>query len=414
MICIDYLYDKSTHAHILDNRYIITGHLSYKTYFNGFIAPNIVDDEHHYYDGVWSNDKIYDKGTGHNSAINDVYNFERSFPSWWGDVTNSNDKVVFIGSFSGIWGHFITDSIRMLWFLSTKEFKEKYKDYRLVYTAWHNFELKGPFKRALELIGIDTNNLFEVKNITNFKEIIVPDSSFVHDIGEDKACFYRDYIATIEQIIQGVELKSLPMYGKIYYSCSKKKHGSSIGEEKIEKFLKRQGFLIVYPEEHTLDEQIIMMQNCKVFASTDGSSMHNCVFCNPETTLLIIPRGPYSSGYQDALNYVKDFNIYYIDSSLSILTDSYPYCGPFYYYVSDNLLSFFNLAREKKYIEHNFYDIKKYIEKSLYGSRSNSFMCNYKHCELFFHYYSLYIKTTKKYMIYKLIKKIKSLFNRKK
>ena len=117
MVNLSYLYSSSKHEHIIHkSNFVAKNHLSYSVYRDGIIMTRYKDFDNHDYDGVWSKNRVYDKTSGHNATINDIYNFTRIFPNV--KVKQSNDKVIFIGNFSTCWGHFITDSIRHLWFFA--------------------------------------------------------------------------------------------------------------------------------------------------------------------------------------------------------------------------------------------------------------------------------------------------------
>ena len=107
-----------------------------------------------------------------------------------------------------------------------------------------------------------------------------------------------------------------------------------------------------------------VLYNCKSFASTIGSCSHNVIFLQPDVEVILIPRANYLTGYQLALDEVKPLHITYVDSSLSVFVDQKaPWGGPFFYYVSDQLLNYFKIApvHSKKYWKKNFCDFDNYI-----------------------------------------------------
>ena len=79
----------------------------------------------------------------------------------------------------------------------------------------------------------------------------------------------------------------------------------------------------------------------------------------------------------------------YIDSSLSIFTNESPYKGPFYYYVSEELLNFYHEDKPKNYIKSNFYDLDKYIKNGIFGNSTNKYYSIEAHYVKFVQYYSL-------------------------
>lgn len=375
VINLDHMFDnrKNEYDYLFNRQqYIINNELSYKAVKKGILFPHRRDPD--YNCGVWDCERTkLDIFTGTGSVINNNAFFPGNAV-----VKNSKEKVIFIGAFSGIYGHFITDSFRYLWFLKSKYYND-FKDYKLVYYIWSNYKMIGNYKRLLELAGLNTDDLIEICEPTQFEEIIVPDPSFTDNPEIPTKCFSKEYLDTINNIKANV-LENFDVcnpkynYNKIYLSFSKFKNRTAIGEKKLEKFFKDRGFKIIYPEKYTIDEQIAMMINCETLASTDGSLLHNCVFMNDNKNLIIIPRGSYTTSYQDALNYLRDYKCVYVDSSLSFLISKTAKAnGPFYFYISEEMYDYFLLSLPKDYLKKNFNDAKKYVRRALKEAQYTNF-----------------------------------------
>ena len=131
-------------------------------------------------------------------------------------------------------------------------------------------------------------------------------------------------------------------YNKIYFSYSKSSKAKTTGEDKLEKYFESKGYKVIYPERHSLDEQLNILVNCESFASTVGSCSHSSVFLRDNTEVILIPRASYMNSYQLALDQVHNLMVSYIDSSFSVFTLPSPWSGSFLFFISSNLRKFFN------------------------------------------------------------------------
>jgi hypothetical protein len=251
----------------------------------------------------------------------------------------------------------------------------------------------------LELLGINVSNVSFITKDTLVKQVIVPDSCFFYsgeslEIPFSTFIQYSDeYVELINKLKQQFTDNKDGAYEKIYYSYSRYKknkgYKKTFGEEKLEKFFKDQGYRIVHPQDYSLDEQLQMLANCKFFASTEGSVSHNSVFLNDGCQIIIIPRGPYFSGYQQSIDTIGSHDIYYIDAALSAFTSKAgPWSGPNYYYVSEELMSFFGLSEEEKqkYRKNNFRDMRAYLKYSFINLGGRNYYTNNVYSEKFLYY----------------------------
>jgi hypothetical protein len=267
--------------------------------------------------------------------------------------------------FHSTWGHAITDNIRRLWFLKSDDFKSHFKNYPLVYllcTKREIFTLESykNFRRLLEILEVDVDNLKLIEQPTHFNKIILPDESFY---GSRE--FTAEYLEAIECIRNFALKNQTPTSSKkIYYL-----HGMrQTGEEHLAEYFKSKGYEIIRPEKLTLDEQLNILINCESFASTIGSSSHNSVFMRNGQEAIFIPRGvrSFSNNYQLALNQVNSINANYINSTLSIFGDWY---NNIFYIVSPQLRRFFGDKCED-YEEEDLKAFLQYVKNSLSRGRS--------------------------------------------
>lgn len=291
--------------------------------------------------------------------------------SWNGEKFDSNhaidrnETVVYCGSFSHIWGHILTDCIRLLWFLKSDEFKEKYGQCKLVYLPMPKFMWFDSFKSFLSVLGFSYEQFTPITEITRFKKIILPDESFFFDENDSVRYWTKEYQSMIDCVRDwGRQHKKETGIDKIFFSYTK---SNVYGMKNLENFFKVQGYKIIHPENYTFAEQINLLLNCKCLASPEGSCSHNSMFMEDGADLIIIPRGSYITGYQLAINDMSKLNVNWIDSSLSI-TERVPekWCGPFYFYVSENLMRFFNYTpKEKAFWKKNLKGFRHYFYQSV-------------------------------------------------
>ena len=386
MIDVSLLFDPNEHSGLSNDTNHDKKNLGYTIFNNAMIIPPKKINET-WIGGVFINKQIIEH------TIAPHYNCEKTTNYVDNDNFVVEENVIYIGNFVKCWGHFITDCIRYMWFVLKQT---NFVSWKLAYIEDDSFQLCGNYLRLLELLGIDKRRLLKVSKPTIFKKCLVPDPSFYFNSNDNKYFYNKEYQLTINKIKSAWNVNDKERDLKIYYSYSsfvKNKHGikKQFGEEKLESFFKNEGFLIIKPEKLSLDEQLELLSRCCIFASTEGSSSHNTIFLPKNSKAIIIPRGPYQSGYQDALNHAGDCDIIYIDSSLSVLTNSdCPWSGPFYYFISDELLSFFNRSKKGNYLRDNFRDIKKYLNYGLSLKRSNSYAADNVYSKKLFGYLSEY------------------------
>ena len=296
-------------------------------------------------------------------------------------IQSCNETVIYIGMFYHVWGHVITDNLRRLWFLKSEDFKNQFKDYPLVYVLWggerFSIENQNNFRRLLEILEVDVDNLRLIDQPTKFKEIILPDESFYCDTEAIRNSneynlaytdnwtrrFTNEYRETIERIRDfALKNRTPTSIKKVYYFYGRRQ----FGEERLAEYFKSKGYEIINPANLTLDEQLNFMINCESFASTVGSSSHNLIFLRDNVEAILIPRFNFVSGYQRALDQVHPLNINYIDSTFSIFNRGH---NSFFYLISEPLQRFFG-DKFDSYTDEDFTSFLDYVKDMLCKGRS--------------------------------------------
>lgn len=263
------------------------------------------------------------------------------------DIRQSNNTIIFIGTFYSLWGHAITDSIKKLWFLFTEEGKILLKNGAKIGFIFHD---KGDSYtlNVIEKTGINLNDIIEIKEPTQFKNVYIPDNSIIYNPKDETRYFTKEYVEIINRIIncysQTYNFKVEEQYEKVYFSRRKIfQNGRDWGENNIERIFRNLGYKIMYPEKLSFFKQIHILRNCSHFATTEGSISHTTIFCKPHTKIELIRKCNRLNFHQLMINEAAQLDVTYIDANKSVIVDeSMPLNGPFYLCITKELKRFYN------------------------------------------------------------------------
>ena len=374
----DLLYDKEFYGDTFYVNHFVDKKLTFRVIENGYILPFTPANEGGVFDSTGNHVKgstitnhyAFDPNT-HVSSEAGLRTLAESLNFNISEAIHKHSTVVHIGVLIKTWGHFITDSMRFLWFLKSRDYLDNFSECPLTYFPSLGFQLKGNWQRILEILGINTSLLTPITELTKYDRIIVPDESFALTSSKNYY-FTSEYVECIDCIRNFAATQSLSEHKKkIYFSYSKYKQNMSTGEDKLEKYFASKGYEIIYPEKLPIDEQLNILINCSNFAATIGSCSHNALFLKDDTEIILIPRANYLNDYQLAIDQVHPQNIHYIDCSFSIFAGKSPWGGPFLYFISSNLRKFFNDPDTESIICSS--DFWKYVRLSRGFSISSAF-----------------------------------------
>lgn len=263
------------------------------------------------------------------------------------NINKSNNTIIFIGTFYSIWGHAITDSIKKIWFLFTEEGRLLLKNGAKIGFIFHD---KGDSYtlNVIEKTGINPNDIVEIKEPTQFKNVYIPDNSIIYKPEDETRYFTKEYTEIINRIINCYNLTYTPQikekYNKVYFSRRKiYQNGRDWGENNIERIFRYLGYKIMYPEKLSFFEQIHILRNCSHFATTEGSISHTIIFCKPHTKIELIRKCNRLNFHQLMINEAAQLDVTYIDANKSVIIDErMPLNGPFYLCITKELKQFYN------------------------------------------------------------------------
>ncbi|MFT6301589.1 MAG: hypothetical protein ACJAY2_000770 [Pseudomonadales bacterium] len=149
----------------------------------------------------------------------------------------------------------------------------------------------APFmKNMLEIMGIDTGRVYELKeravvrvgNLTMESSMAV---EFCHPCQHAN----RELISYVENSLSSltVETKKDSIKRNIYLSRNKYEGRRISNEYDLLSLLEKYEFHTVYPEELSVPEQIVLFKNADVIVSPHGASLANTIFCENVTLVEI-------------------------------------------------------------------------------------------------------------------------------
>lgn len=243
------------------------------TYSDAFYIPQI-----DYFDGKFG---IFSK-EGH-LILQSAY-FEKSPPKLKGQPLWSNPQdvdtrqtlstAVYVGSPSLQYGHFITEFISRLWFLSNTSLD--YSGKLLVHSPYDIDFIFGHawVHEIVSSLGLKKNDFICPKLPFRIRELVVPTPAFCED-----SYVYRAFPRICHEIRNALgSIK--PTHKKIYLSRSKLKSGTVkiLNENILEEHLCRNGFEVVHPETLSITSQISLFDPGNFVTGILGSAFHSSIF----------------------------------------------------------------------------------------------------------------------------------------
>ena len=242
------------------------------------------------------------------------------------DIKKDTRTVVYLGCFLHHWGHFCIEGISRAYFILN------HKNYLYAYSTSDGKEFSKQFLEFFSLLGLKKENLIHISETTQFRQIIVPDVSVI--AGEYYTKEYTDVFKAITEKIKPIYNEKIYMqntdYGKI-----KKYYGVS----NIETFFQINGYTFIRPDRMSLKKQIALIKGCNQFACINGTLMHNMLFANDNTELIVINKTYLQNPYQGLIDSMKKLRVTYIDSYIALMPVTIGY-GPFYLTISHTLTRF--------------------------------------------------------------------------
>lgn len=196
-------------------------------------------------------------------------------------VLHRKETVIFGGILQGHYGHQLVEGFNHLWWFAEHP-ETSYKIVFLVSPFYNNGLF--PFVDMLKALGLESDRYEIISSPTSFDKIIVPEQSCIFAEG-----YYREHKNIFDLMIKNTTRISTTSPKKIYFTRSKFRKKDGINEEYFVEFYRKRDFHIIYPDELTFTEKIILLQNAEEFVSIYSSAIF-ALFCAKEglkVTILI-------------------------------------------------------------------------------------------------------------------------------
>lgn len=265
-----------------------------------------------------------------------------------------DEEVIYMNYYIHQWGHFLLDVIGRLWYVLKSD-----KNLKIAYTCYKNEEDKilGNYLEFIKLLGIEESRLVMINEVTQFSKVIVPESSILPG-----KYYTKEYKNLFDEVVKNSNF-NVSKAGKIYCSRSKLKiaKNKEIGENRIEEIFIKNGYRPIYMEQHSLSEQIEILNNSEEIVLTSGSLAHNLLFLKNKTKVTILNKTYRVNLHQFMINDLSEGLIKFVDiyiAPMPILYGLGPFLmsvtKPFKKYLKDEKIGLENekLLSNKEYLNY--------------------------------------------------------------
>lgn len=302
--------------------------LEIKRVKNGIILP-FLKEGNQYKGGVMDGKRLVEESiqTMMDRTIGGEYFYE--------EVEEKEEIVLWMGAFADHWGHFLVDMLPHIWYLiRDNHIKIAYDSLPIIAST---SQIEGPYWEIFELLGVKKEQLLRVEKPTRFKEVMIAENSF------KMGCYYSDEFKELcNRIRDAVPPNQGKVYEKLYFTRYNSRAARyDLGEEKLIKVFRKNGYKIVEPGSISVKKQISYIKNCKEFACVNGTMAHNLQFANDGINVVILNRYRHMTTWikhQYGIGVFRNLHQTYIDCYYSFLPVGGN--GPFLYQVTPELIRY--------------------------------------------------------------------------
>lgn len=191
------------------------------------------------------------------------------------------EPVIYGGLMFRHFGHALAEGIHRLWpRFALKELHSATVAFNVV----NNSKIMPYVSEALNLHGISRVGVMPIQEPTLFRRLFVGPQA--------RQMAGPTLILDYRTMLDGYHSRRLPIpegQRRLYVSRLHHHHtGSFYGESFVEAQLAAQGFEIVYPEQLTLTELVILLRDSKVAVFAEGSAIHALELCGSMTPAVFV------------------------------------------------------------------------------------------------------------------------------
>lgn len=234
-------------------------------------------------------------------------------------VVESNDEVIYLGHLIPHWGVFLVDFTRRIWYY----YKAKNPNVKLAFFGINMPEggfnsMESIYHEFFDLADINEASIIDVKQITRFKTVYVPEMGY----DEDQKKYFEDYLNPFQRIAVNLQnrikdlnhpLHTFKTYQKVYLSRTRFATFREAGENIIESFFELNGFKVIYPETLSFLEKVLVFSNAEEIASIEGTTAHCVLFATKARKQYIIRKQSLENSRQPWFNKMMDVPVIHLN-----------------------------------------------------------------------------------------------------
>jgi hypothetical protein len=211
-------------------------------------------------------------------------------------------KILLLGGSDNYW-HFLMDDLSKLYFLKHADLELNDFDTIFLNKPTSRFQ-----REYFDIFGIEytSNNISEIKEV---KHLEAEELCFFSARFQPSFELFSFLRKTVYQKLN-TQIPTLNEYEqKIYISRGKAKTRKLLNEDKVINVLLKNGFSVVYLENLSVLEQVILFKNSKVILGVHGAGLTNILYASPGTIVGEIRSNEHTGSYtlSDCYEWISSF-----------------------------------------------------------------------------------------------------------
>lgn len=182
--------------------------------------------------------------------------------------------------FRGHYGHMTTEVLSRFW--AWKDAKQSYPELKAVMHLNKHRDLAGWEVELLGAAGLDRNDLVYTRDPVRLETMVSATPMFVNPSFADP-----DLVPLWAEVGRKLAAQSSVEVPERLFIGRRIPKRPCRNASAVEAFFTDLGFAVVYPEDHSLPDQVRMFRECKAIAGYAGSGMFNMMFAAPKPVILI-------------------------------------------------------------------------------------------------------------------------------
>ena len=210
-------------------------------------------------------------------------------------------RSLYLGHYTGHYGHFLLESLSRLWALSGLTLSDSIYERVIFHPFLHKTPpVRGfsPAQMCFASFGISPQHVRLVDEPLRFESLTVPSAMLLinQSVDPSLSSTYKKIVAhclSRESSRLGFwrKLAGWPESGPLRLYLSRRQAKGfhpMLNERQVERVFVDAGFRVLHPEKWSFEQQVALFQRAEVIAGVEGSALHNSVFMRSEALVINI------------------------------------------------------------------------------------------------------------------------------